>query len=194
MDAIRLLIFALYVWICYSTANYHFKRRNIDLLLSTILCVLVSPFIGGFILVQFPAKPRKDSLKENVPQRNSANRINKKVNWKKRLHAIKTFVSDLYNKHWDKIGARAFTKSVILIFSFCIVILILTNPTYSKFKEFTPDYSNREHFVLRTRIHNYLIYSVYEKSIVQYDDENYSRNILSSERYIGIFLNFYMIK
>ncbi|MBS1744002.1 MAG: hypothetical protein JST81_13295 [Bacteroidetes bacterium] len=194
MDAIRLLIFALYVWICYSTANYHFKRRNIDLLLSTILCVLVSPFIGGFILVQFPAKPRKDSLKENMPQRNSTARINKRVNWKKRLHDLKTLVYNLYDKLWDKNGTRAFTKSVILILSFCIITLILTNPTYSKFKEFTPDYSNREHFVLRTRIHNYLIYSVYEKSIVQYDEENYSQSLISSQQYIGILLNFYIKK
>lgn len=106
---------------------------------------------------------------------------------------IKSFITICKNWIFQK-GKSAIIRSLALIVIACLFIFILTNPTYSKFKEFTPDFSNREHYVLRTRIHNYLIFSVYEKSIVRYDDENYSQSFISSEKYLGIFLNFYKIK
>lgn len=64
MNAIVLIPLTLYVILCFSTALYHAKRRKIDPFWGTILCFLLSPLLGGLILVFFPERKKNGNKKE----------------------------------------------------------------------------------------------------------------------------------
>jgi len=53
-----LLIFGFFIWtfVSYSTASYHAKKRKIDVVGATLLCLILTPLIGGIILLLFPTR------------------------------------------------------------------------------------------------------------------------------------------
>jgi len=53
---IAIFMFGLYAWLCQSTAQYHSKKHKFNVTLGTILCIVLTPLIGGIILVFRPLK------------------------------------------------------------------------------------------------------------------------------------------
>ena len=87
------------------------------------------------------------------------------------------------------------------------LLFILGNPGYDSFNKYTSDINfeyNYEaftvfHHVIRKRVYNFLIFSIYESSVQQYANScEYlsNRDFIPTNRirYIGIFYNFFVIK
>jgi hypothetical protein len=72
-----------------------------------------------------------------------------------------------------------------------VVIMILLNPSYDSFQEFATDYKNKTRVIVDSRVHNYLIFSVYEKKILNFEDDPDNPKVEDDKRYVGIFLNFF---
>lgn len=73
-----------------------------------------------------------------------------------------------------------------------LLILILLNPSYTSFKEYTTDVNTTRKRMICRRISNYLIFSVYQSQIVVWDEGEYVYE--PSKKYIGIWMNFYPVK
>jgi hypothetical protein len=72
--------------------------------------------------------------------------------------------------------------------------LWLLNPSYSSFKQYAPDWTSTKRKVIYSRVKNYLVYSVYEKTVMVYDPEDQQLKEESSVRYRGFLLNFFKIE
>ncbi|MDP1814612.1 MAG: hypothetical protein Q8K92_09220 [Leadbetterella sp.] len=59
----QIFMFGLYAWLCQSTAKYHRKKHKFDVDFGTILCIVLTPLIGGMILVY---RPFVDSEEDNA--------------------------------------------------------------------------------------------------------------------------------
>ena len=185
MNPIAILVVILYVVLCYSTANYHYKKRSFDLFWGTVICVFLSPFIGGIILSFFKEKaiqPKTEPKKiYQAPTSKPAATSNPVAKPAKPLIPKINFS---FNKN--------ILKYMIGILTVFLVIMIMGNPSYNKFKEFTPDVTTKKHYALRKRVTNYLIYSVYE--IQRFDLDDYDEFQSTTQRYIGFMMNFYVKK
>lgn len=190
MNPILLIVFPLYGILCYSTADYHCRKRKVDVDLGTVICIILTPLIGGFILVCLPERDRNlGSVTKSKPEDKPlpspsakhcpqfiAKTKTQPINPKK---AIKPFV-------WNK----GILKIISMILLGVLVIMILMNPGYDSFKEYTPARSTTKHHALRKRLNNFLIFSLYEVNYTDWDEysEDYKS---SSKRYLGILKNFY---
>ena len=179
----RLVLTIPYLLLCYSTANYHAKKRKIgDVFLATLLCVFLTPLLGGLILVWFPLRKQepKPEIKKILPTPKVLPPLNKKpkynFTWRPRIKISKQLI-----------------RVCLIAFVSLIALLMLTNPSYKDFEEFTPKHVTKREYALRTRVHNYLVYSVYEITsykMGEYDNPGeYSETY--TNRYIGFFMNFY---
>lgn len=66
-----------------------------------------------------------------------------------------------------------------------ITILILTNPSANRFKEYIGDLDLKGYANVCRRTTNGIVFSIYERQIIQPDGYQQEK-----ERFIGIFLNF----
>lgn len=107
--------------------------------------------------------------------------------------------NQLVNSFWNKKLLQKFTwnkktqKYILILLSVILFICALANPSYERFKEFTPYRATTKHYALRQRLHNYIIYSTY---VVKYtdiikDDEGIESTQQDSAKFIGILQNFY---
>lgn len=198
MNPIVIVLVILYIIWCYSTANYHAKKRKVDVLLGTLLCVFLSPLIGGFILVSYPEKLKgAESIKSKIQPKqvvlDSATKIASTQDQVIQNKPAATPPGNLATKQKQP-SKSAHRKKGVIIISFLVgiflILSIMMNPDYNSFKEFTPDHTTKRHYALRTRLHNYLIFSVYE--IAYFDvEEGEDEFRKSSKRYIGFMKNFY---
>lgn len=84
-------------------------------------------------------------------------------------------------------------KISIIILVVILIIMAITNPSYSSFKEYSSELTTTKRKSIIKRVKNYLIFSIYEKQVVSitgYNDYEYA----PKERYLGILMNFYPIK
>jgi len=155
------------------------QKRVVDITLAIIICILLSPLIGGFILVCFPEKEQKPQpAKQRIPAPVKQPLVTKPVTVKVAA-TKKPFV-------WNKKLLRTLLISVVII----LLVMVFTNPGYVSFKEYTPDRTTKKHYALRKRIHNYLLFSVYE--ITYFDLDEYGENFVpTSKKYFCFFQNFY---
>lgn len=196
MNPIILFVFAGYCYICYSTAIYYSKRRKVDVILGTLVCIVLSPLIGGFILILFP--PKLDKEPEEVEEEfihkptrpfiddpKSITYSSAEINFSEQ-NKSRPITNPNFNFRFSK---KFFLRVSLIIFPLFIVIIIL-NPGYESFKEFTPSMKTKTHYVLRKRVNNYLLYSVYE--ITSYDYNDYHEQFIpTTTRYMGFLMNFY---
>lgn len=78
-----------------------------------------------------------------------------------------------------------------------VFILWLLNPTYKDFQEFAAERNSTQWEVGFKRVNNYIIFSIYEKTTVFYDDDigrKYTRvSKTVREKFTGFLKNFYKI-
>lgn len=88
-------------------------------------------------------------------------------------------------------------KVVIYIFSSALLLLLVTNPSLKKFKEYLPEETSIsveyvykvEREMIYRRSSNYLVYSIFERT-----DYHITGDFIASRKYLGIFNNFFLIK
>jgi len=96
-------------------------------------------------------------------------------------------------------------KLVLTPLLLIVVILLVTNPTYSDFTNFSAKYENANtantemyHKYVRVKEANYFIastYTIQEYNITKEEDSNTRTvNMISSHKYIGVFSNFFILK
>ncbi|MDP4284108.1 MAG: hypothetical protein Q8891_06770 [Bacteroidota bacterium] len=82
-----------------------------------------------------------------------------------------------------------FTKKILILIGALMVILIITNPSYSSFKNYTKDFALLNvHTNTRTAFNGF-IFSVYLEDIAKVGEDN---NIhITTVKYLGILSNFF---
>ena len=90
---------------------------------------------------------------------------------------------------WLKWVRNAVVTMLILAFA-GVTAMALTNPSYEEFKAFTAEHSGTLHRVEWRKVHNYLLWSVYQKDVFErkYDDDKFK--LVFSQQYRGMLLNF----
>jgi len=87
-------------------------------------------------------------------------------------------------------------KLKLLLFTIAslVLIMIITNPSYNKFKEYANESKGPLKQIAYRRTSNYLFFSIYEKQVnTAINKYAYERNSFkaTTTRYVGIFMNFY---
>ncbi len=98
------------------------------------------------------------------------------------------------------------TKRLLIAVPVAILLLLaLTNPSYKDFKEFSADYpikgertDYRWHEIVRIKLANYFIYSVYKSKIIirvyNYNLEESQKRVSDVHYYIAILDNYFEFK
>lgn len=157
----------VYAFCAYWTGSYYYKRRDVDLFTSILSCLVFTPLMGGIIL--YFLMPIRKGYTESVKSVNPFNIKIPRLKYRKRT------------RKWLLRGI-----GIILI------LMILLNPSYRAFKEYAGDLNTSTKKWVCKRVSNYLIYSVYEKTVVYMN--RYDRWVEKEgegERYIGFLMNFY---
>lgn len=74
-----------------------------------------------------------------------------------------------------------------------LIVIMVLNPSFASFKEFTTDYKNKDRVIIQKRVSNYLLFSVYEKQILDFSNDRQNPTITEDEKYVGFVLNFFDI-
>ncbi|MES2023905.1 MAG: hypothetical protein V4439_04440 [Patescibacteria group bacterium] len=77
-------------------------------------------------------------------------------------------------------------KKIIIGIAICLIVLLLTNPSYSDMKEHIP-YNEKD--VIVNREHNWLLFSIYHCKILINNDNGY---VIRNEYYYGVLKQFYL--
>ncbi|RXK86252.1 hypothetical protein ESB13_05440 [Filimonas effusa] len=75
-----------------------------------------------------------------------------------------------------------------------LFLFILTNPSSSNFKEYSDDLNVKQRKAIYQRRFNGLLFSIYEKRVVTWDDYNEQYETAAPEKYVGILKNFIPLK
>jgi hypothetical protein len=94
-------------------------------------------------------------------------------------------------------------KYILIALIAIIIILLITNPSYKKFEQYTSDIELTHHYdnsviihkAIRQRISNYFIFSTYRIRWIDYNDteDDFQYNAIPKkyQTYLGILGNFY---
>lgn len=74
-----------------------------------------------------------------------------------------------------------------------LIVIMVLNPSFASFKEFTTDYKKKDRVIIQKRVSNYLLFSVYEKQILDFSNDRQNPTITEDEKYVGFVLNFFDI-
>ena len=187
MSAIFILTF--YFGFCLWYGTSYAKKTKVDAGLAVILCLILSPVIAGIVLGFFPAREVK--ITPEPEKKGAVMQLSQPIPApvpKTPRKPIK-FRLPLWIK---KMAWRSILRTIMILAIIVVIFLFLTNPSYEAFQQFVPATKTaREHAEWR-RIHNYGIYSIYEKDNYEIGDEGFS--LVSSQRYVGFLLNFTPVK
>ena len=92
-----------------------------------------------------------------------------------------------------------FSKKIIISATAFIVILLITNPSYYKFNNFTKEIPVRGIYTNTKQTFNGFVFSIYSKEIiytysgVYYDKRNETIGSITTIKYLGILSNFFRI-
>lgn len=81
-------------------------------------------------------------------------------------------------------------KRWLYIVGIIIIGLVVTNPSTSRFKDYAADVNLKNQRYVFKRTQNWLLFSIYKKELHYYNSDTESMEILNTETYLGIFLNF----
>lgn len=274
MSPSSIIALVLYILICIWTSIHYLKTKNIDPILAVFICFVLSPLLGGFILLTFPEKKIISPIQEPIPEKENftysltatqqreadkiirnilkgfsvydqmqkvrdtydtaKEKMNQNGATQKQLEEIEASYGELQRYVFDNIPAAKLKreintnistkgnasyityiklkirknkmpawllkfrwsialKSTGFIIIILIATLILTNPSYENFKQFSPEYSDKWHHAEWRRVSNCGIYSIYQKDIYE---RRYSLefDLVSSQKFKGFMLNFTQIK
>ena len=85
---------------------------------------------------------------------------------------------------------RTTLMAMLILAIVALAALALTNPSYEEFKAFTAEHSSTLHRVEWRKVHNYLLWSVYQKDVYVREDREDDPKLVISQQYRGMLLNF----
>lgn len=89
--------------------------------------------------------------------------------------------------------AKTILSKTGIVIGIIITFLWITNPSYTRFKEFGADVSTTHRKVIFKRTSNFIVFSIYQKQII-IADGGWTPHVESDEKYIGLLMNFYKTK
>lgn len=81
-------------------------------------------------------------------------------------------------------------KKTFLAIIVVVAVMMILNPSVRRFKDFAADVNIKNQRYVLKRTQNWLLFSIYKKELHSYNSDIEAMDILSSETYLGIFLNF----
>lgn len=85
---------------------------------------------------------------------------------------------------------KRLSKLSVITIVIVLLLMIILNPSYNSFKQFATDYKNKYRVVVHSRLKNYILFSIYEKKVLNlYEDEQHP-TVEEDKKYVGILMNF----
>lgn len=81
-------------------------------------------------------------------------------------------------------------KKILITLASILLLLILTNPSIQRFKEYKAILPDEDEKVLYSRKANCILFSIYESKIAGYDRFG-KYNEREKKKYIGVIMNFF---
>ena len=86
-----------------------------------------------------------------------------------------------------------YKNRIFQITAIILLLLMLLNPSYTRFKEYSQELTNARRKVVYKRTFNGLVFSIYQKKIFDVY-EGKTPTPKKSEKYLGFFMNFFKIE